>query len=210
MTTELSSRLDFLIAAANFSSRSLLPSDGGRLLHFFVLIMFFPSVEDRLLLLRKYDCLRALSITQDASHVLSGSTHHVRDKVCAMISARVLKLTTCLFCSQVSSPMRRGRGTVGLHRVQDRMSQSTDTTESVSPLASHKPGEGCRSVCWLHIHLFPANLGDSACISEIVQAISAVRQFGGRSGMVRQPQCRKWLHFNRSTCRLSKIGRKKV
>ena len=26
------------------------------------------------------------------------------------------------------------------------------------------------------IHLFPANLGDSACISEKVQAISAVRQ----------------------------------
>ena len=60
------------------------------------------------------------------------------------------------------------------------------------------------------IHLFPANLGDSACISEIVQAISAVRQFGGRSGMIRQPQCRNWLHFYRITCRLSKTGRKKV
>ena len=57
------------------------------------------------------------------------------------------------------------------------------------------------------IHLFPANLGD---ISEIVQAISAVRQFGGRSGMIRQPQCRNWLHFYQITCRLSKIGRKNV
>ena len=27
-----------------------------------------------------------------------------------------------------------------------------------------------------YLHLFPANLGDSACISEIVQAISAVQQ----------------------------------
>ena len=60
------------------------------------------------------------------------------------------------------------------------------------------------------LHLFPANLGDSACISEIAQAISAVRQFGGRSGMIRQPQCRNWLHFYRITCRLSKIGREKV
>ena len=32
-----------------------------------------------------------------------------------------------------------------------------------------------------HIHLFLANLGGSACISEIVQAISAFRQFGGRN-----------------------------
>ena len=62
----------------------------------------------------------------------------------------------------------------------------------------------------LGLHLFPANLGDSACISEIVQAISAVRQFGGRPGMIRQPQCRNWLHCYRITCRLSKIGRKKV
>ena len=60
------------------------------------------------------------------------------------------------------------------------------------------------------LHLFPANLGDSACISEIVQAISAVRQFGGRSGMIRQPQCRNWLHLYRITCRSSKNGRKKV
>ena len=28
--------------------------------------------------------------------------------------------------------------------------------------------------------------------------------------MIRQPQCRNWLHFYRITCRLSKIGRKKV
>ena len=56
----------------------------------------------------------------------------------------------------------------------------------------------------------PANLGGSACISEIVPAISSARQFGGRSGMIRQPQCRNWLHFYRITCRLSKIGRKKV
>ena len=61
-----------------------------------------------------------------------------------------------------------------------------------------------------YIHLFPANLGDSACISEIVQAISAVRQFGGRSGIIRQTQCRNWLHFYRIACRMSKIGRKKV
>ena len=47
----------------------------------------------------------------------------------------------------------------------------------------------------LLVHLFPANLGDSACILEIVQAISAFRQFGDRSGMIRQPQCRNWLHF---------------
>ena len=59
------------------------------------------------------------------------------------------------------------------------------------------------------LHLFPANLGDSACISEIVQAISAVRQFGGRPGMIRQPQFRNWLHCYRITCRLSKIGRKR-
>ena len=52
--------------------------------------------------------------------------------------------------------------------------------------------------------------GRNACVSEIAQAISAVRQFGGRSGMIRQPQCRNWLHFYRITCRLSKIGRKKV
>ena len=57
------------------------------------------------------------------------------------------------------------------------------------------------------VHLFPANLGD---ISEIVQAISAVRQFGGRSSMIRQPQCRNWMHFFRITCRLCKIGREKV
>ena len=46
------------------------------------------------------------------------------------------------------------------------------------------------------LHLLPANLGDSACISEIVQAISAVRQFDGRSGMIRRPECRNWLHFS--------------
>ena len=63
---------------------------------------------------------------------------------------------------------------------------------------------------WHAVHLFPANLGDSECISEIVQAISAVRQFGGRSGMVRQSQCRNWLLFYRITYRLSKIGRKRV
>ena len=40
-------------------------------------------------------------------------------------------------------------------------------------------------------------------------AISAVRQFGSRSGMIRQPQYRNWLHFYRITCRLSKIGRGK-
>ena len=66
----------------------------------------------------------------------------------------------------------------------------------------------CVMTC--HIHLFPANLGDSAYISEIVQEISAVLQFGGRSGMIRRPQCRNWSHFYRITCRLSKIGRKKV
>ena len=65
------------------------------------------------------------------------------------------------------------------------------------------------NVSFFNIHLFPDNLGDSACISEIVQATSAVRQFGGRSGMIRQPQCRNWLHFYRITCRLSKTGRKK-
>ena len=62
---------------------------------------------------------------------------------------------------------------------------------------------------YIHIRLFPANLGDSACSSEIVQVISAVRQFGGRSGMIRQSQCRNWLRFYRITCRLSKIGRKR-
>ena len=69
----------------------------------------------------------------------------------------------------------------------------------------------CRpGVSLKHLHLFPANLGDSACISETVQVISAVWQFGGRSGMIRQPQCRNWLHFYRITCRLSKNGRKKA
>ena len=61
-----------------------------------------------------------------------------------------------------------------------------------------------------YLHLFAANLSDSACISETVQVISAVWQFGGRSGMIRQPQCRNWLHFYRIICRLSKNGRKKV
>ena len=37
----------------------------------------------------------------------------------------------------------------------------------------------------INVHLFPANLGGSACSSEIVQAVSAVRQFGGGSGMTR-------------------------
>ena len=75
---------------------------------------------------------------------------------------------------------------------------------------SHVSAACLNNAIGLYVHLFPANLGDSACISEIVQAISAVRQFGGRSGMIRQPQCRNWLHFYRITCRLSKIGRKKV
>ena len=43
-----------------------------------------------------------------------------------------------------------------------------------------------------------------------VQAILAVRQFGGRSGMIWRVVCRNWLHFYRITCILSKIGRKKV
>ena len=50
---------------------------------------------------------------------------------------------------------------------------------------------------------FPANLGGSACISELVQAISAVRHFDGRSGMIRRPEFRNWLHFYRIPCRLS-------
>ena len=59
------------------------------------------------------------------------------------------------------------------------------------------------------ILLFPAKLGDSVCISEIVQAISVVRQFGGCSGLIWRPECRNWLHFYRIPCRLSKIGREK-
>ena len=69
-----------------------------------------------------------------------------------------------------------------------------------------KTDEYPRMACLQQLHLFPANLGDSACISEIVQAISAVWQFGGRLGMIRRPQCRNWLHFYRITCRSSKIG----
>ena len=67
---------------------------------------------------------------------------------------------------------------------------------------------GGRSAIYLHI--FPDNLGGSACSSEIVQAILADRHFGGRSGMIRRAVCRIWLHFYRITCRLSIIGRKKV
>ena len=40
-------------------------------------------------------------------------------------------------------------------------------------------------------------------------AISAVRYFGRRSGMVRRADCRNWLHFYRSPCRLSIICREK-
>ena len=47
---------------------------------------------------------------------------------------------------------------------------------------------------------FPANLGGSACSSEIVQAISAVLHFGDRSGMIRRADCRYWLHFYRIAC----------
>ena len=60
------------------------------------------------------------------------------------------------------------------------------------------------------LYLFSANLGGSACSSEIVQAISAVRHFGSRSGMIRRADFRNWLHFYRIQCRLSIIGWVKV
>ena len=60
-----------------------------------------------------------------------------------------------------------------------------------------------------YLHLFPTNLGGSACSSEIVQAISADRHFGGHSGMIRH-NCRNWLHFYRIPCRLSILVGKKV
>ena len=88
-----------------------------------------------------------------------------------------------------------------------------DTTAPQWPPAANWANDATHihnTYAFIFIHLFPANLGDSACILEIVQAISAFRQFGDRSGMIRQPQCRNWLHFYRNACRLSKIGRKKV
>ena len=82
-----------------------------------------------------------------------------------------------------------------------------------TPPCERPPPSPCCLLCaylLVYIHLFPANLGGSACISEIVQAISAVRHFGGRSGIIRRAVCRNWLHFYRIPCRVFIIGRKKV
>ena len=101
---------------------------------------------------------------------------------------------------------------IGISKIVPLENVNDFTVPSLDSLYGKKPRtKGTWRAVLIHVlHLFPASLGDSACISEISQAMSAVRQFGGRSGMIRQPQYRNSLHFYRITCILSKISRKKV
>ena len=131
-------------------------------------------------------------------------------KPSAIVSSVLLRLGRSLSQEVPPSPPTSASAALPLHTAV--LSSSSDE-HSVSSAVFRRLL--CHSICryrhsWPQLHLFPANLGDSACISEIVQAVSAVRQFGGRSGIIRQPQCRTWLHFYRITCKLSKIGQKKV
>ena len=81
-----------------------------------------------------------------------------------------------------------------------------------APNIDLKPPFLHHKMCIVLIQLFPANLGDSACISEIVQAISALRQFGGRSavGYDSVAAMSKLVALLPNYVQIVKIGRKKV
>ena len=81
------------------------------------------------------------------------------------------------------------------HTASHRGQSHVRTAAQVSHVQVLTDSASVGSFFIVRFYTFPDNLGGSACSSEIVQTISAVRHFGGRLGMIRRAVCRNWLHF---------------
>ena len=114
----------------------------------------------------------------------------------------------------VHVPPATWRGVTGCHTALRSVTRRYRASRHDSTLRETRDtwqtcGESDTNNIGTYVHLFQADLGGSACSSEIVQVISVFRHFGGHSGMIRRADCRNWLHFYRIPCRLFIIGGKR-